>query len=156
MARPLWLSHASSLAHVIPGHPERPERLIGLNAAMEANDWFGWDRAESPAATHEQLVAVHTPELCDMVESLCGAGGGAIDADTSCIPATWEAAPHAAGGAVALCDALTSGAVPYGFSAHRPPGHHAEPGQAMGFCFFDSVAVGAAWALASGRASNAS
>ncbi len=153
MARPLWLSHPSSLAHVIPGHPERPERLIGLERALAANDWFGWDRAESPVATRAQLEAVHTGALIDAVQSLCAAGGGAIDMDTACVPATWEAALHSAGGPVALCDALLSGAHPYGFSAHRPPGHHAEPGQAMGFCFFDSVAVGAAWALASGGAS---
>jgi acetoin utilization deacetylase AcuC-like enzyme len=60
---------------------------------------------------------------------------------------------RAAGGAVALCEALMAGAAPVGFSAHRPPGHHAEAGQAMGFCFFDSVAVGAAAVLASGAAS---
>ncbi len=153
MARPLWLSHPSSLEHVIPGHPERPERLIGLERALESHDWFEWERTESPAATRSQLEAVHTPELIDLIASLCEAGGGAIDADTACVPATWEAALHSAGGAVALCDALLSGTHPYGFSAHRPPGHHAEPGQAMGFCFFDSVAVGAAWALASGAAS---
>lgn len=152
MARPLWLSHPSSLAHVIPGHPERPERLVGLNRAMEANDWFGWDRVESPEVSRAQLEAVHSPALIDMVASLCAAGGGAIDADTACVEATWEAASRAAGGAVALCEALLSGDAPVGFSAHRPPGHHAEAGQAMGFCFFDSVAVGAAAVLASGAA----
>jgi acetoin utilization deacetylase AcuC-like enzyme len=147
----LWLSHPSSLEHVIPGHPERPERLVGLERALDAHDWFGWERAESPQATREQLLAVHTEEHVDMIESLCAAGGGRIDLDTSACGATWEAALHAAGGAVALCDALLAGE-PVGFSAHRPPGHHAEPGQAMGFCFFDSVAVGAAHALASGAA----
>jgi acetoin utilization deacetylase AcuC-like enzyme len=146
----LWLSHPTSLGHVIPGHPERPERLVGLERAMEAHDWFGWDRAESPQATRAQLEAVHTTALIDMVESLCAAGGGAIDMDTAACAATWPAALHSAGGAVALCDALLSGEAEVGFSAHRPPGHHAEPGQAMGFCFFDSIAVGAAHALANG------
>ncbi|MEA2123685.1 MAG: hypothetical protein QOI80_467 [Solirubrobacteraceae bacterium] len=152
MARPLWLSHPASLAHVIPRHPERPERLVGLERALDANDWFGWERAESPEATRAQLEAVHTGALIDMVESLCAAGGGAIDLDTACVGATWPAALHSAGGAVGLCDALLSGAAPAGFSAHRPPGHHAEAGQAMGFCFFNSVAVGAAHALATGAA----
>ena len=148
MAQPLWLSHPSSLDHVIPGHPERPERLIGLNRALEASDDFrGWARMESPAATRAQLAAVHTEALIDGVERLCAAGGGAIDMDTACVAATWEAALHAAGGAVALVDALLSGEATAGFSAHRPPGHHAEAGQAMGFCFFDSIAVGAAHAL---------
>ena len=145
---PLWLSHPSSLAHAIPGHPERPERLIALERALEANRHFGWRRAESPQATREQLAAVHTAPLIDMVERLCAAGGGRIDHDTACVPETWPAALHAVGGAVALADALLSGEARAGFSAHRPPGHHAEPGQAMGFCFFDSVAVAAAHALA--------
>ena len=149
MARPLWLSHPSSLEHVIPGHPERPERLIGLERAMEANDWFGWERAQSPAASRAQLAAVHTEGLIDGIEALCSAGGGQIDGDTAAVGATWEAALHSAGGAVALVDALLSGQASAGFSAHRPPGHHAEPGQAMGFCFFDSIAVGAAHALRS-------
>ena len=146
----LWLSHPASFEHVIPGHPERPERLVGLERAMAANDWFGWERAESPQATREQLLAVHTPELVDMVESLCAAGGGAIDQDTAVVEASWDAALRSAGGAVALVDSLRSGEHAEGFSAHRPPGHHAEAGQAMGFCLFCSVAVGAAHALASG------
>ncbi len=152
MPRPLWLSHPASLAHVIRGHPERPERLVGLEAALEANGWFGWERALSPEATREQLAAVHTERLIDRVQSLCESGGGQIDSDTACVRATWPAALHAAGGAVALVDALTCGAAPFGFSAHRPPGHHAEPGRAMGFCLFDSIAVGAAHALSTGAA----
>ncbi len=152
MARPLWLSHPASLEHVIPGHPERPERLVGLERMLAAEDWFGWERAESPPAAREQLSAVHTDSLIDGVESLCAAGGGQIDADTACVPATWNAALHAAGGAVALVDALLSGRAPAGFAAHRPPGHHAEPNRAMGFCFLNSIAVGAAHALRAGAA----
>ena len=152
MSPPLWLSHPASLAHVIPGHPERPERLVGLERALDAHDWFGWKRMPSPRATREQLAAVHTEALINQIGSLCERGGGQIDLDTACVRATWPAALHAAGGAVALADALLSGAAPVAFSAHRPPGHHAEPGRAMGFCFFDNVAVGAAHALRSGAA----
>ena len=77
---------------------------------MDAHDWFGWERVESPAATRAQLEAVHTAALIDMVESLCAAGGGAIDVDTAVrARRRWEAALHAAGGAVALCDALLVG-----------------------------------------------
>jgi acetoin utilization deacetylase AcuC-like enzyme len=144
---PLWLSHPSSLAHVIPGHPERPERLVRLEQALDGNGWFGWEREQSPPATRAQLAAVHTEALIDMVESLCAAGGGHVDHDTAAVAATWPAALHAAGGAVRLAEALLAGEARAGFSAHRPPGHHAEPGQAMGFCFFDSVAVAAARAL---------
>jgi acetoin utilization deacetylase AcuC-like enzyme len=148
MAQPLWFSHAASLAHDIPGHPERPQRLIGLEAAMEANGWFGWERVSSPEATREQLLRVHPQSHLDLIESLCAAGGGAIDADTACVPETWEAALRGAGGAVALTDALLTGATPTGFSAHRPPGHHAEPARAMGFCFFANAAVAAEHARA--------
>jgi acetoin utilization deacetylase AcuC-like enzyme len=138
---PLWLHHPASLAHDVPGHPERPARLIGLEHAMEANDWFGWRRARSPAASREQLLAVHPASHVDFIEGLCAAGGGHIDMDTACVPETYEAAVRAAGGAVALVDALLSGEAPTGFSAHRPPGHHAETARAMGFCFFNNVAV---------------
>ena len=68
---------------------------------------------------------------------------GAIDADTYAVPATYEAALRAAGGAVALVDALLGGEADFGVSALRPPGHHAEPARAMGFCFFGNVAVAA-------------
>jgi len=148
----LWFSHPASLEHAIAGHPESPERLVGLERALDGHDWFGWSRVESPEATRAQLEAVHTAKLIDGLESLCASGGGSIDMDTACVEATWPAALHAAGGAVALVDALLSGEAPTGFSAHRPPGHHAKPGRPMGFCFFNSVAVGAAHAVASGAA----
>jgi acetoin utilization deacetylase AcuC-like enzyme len=144
---PIWLRHQTSFAHDIPGHPERPERLVALEAAMSAHDWFGWERVEAPEVTRSQLLAVHSDAHLDFVERVCAAGGGAIDADTMVVADSWPAALHAAGGAVALVDALMSGSAPCGFSAMRPPGHHAEPEQAMGFCLFGNVAVGAAHAL---------
>ena len=119
---------------------------------MEANDWFGWEVADAPQATREQLERVHPGRHVTGIEELCLGGGGMIDMDTACIPETWPAALHAAGGAVALADALMSGAAATGFAALRPPGHHAEAGRAMGFCFFDNVAVGAAHALEAGGA----
>jgi len=136
------------LAHDVPGHPERPARIVALEAEMERHGWFGWSVVEAPAATRAQLEAVHAPRHVAFVEELCLTGGGPIDLDTIAVPATWEAAVRAAGGAVALVDALLSGAAPTGFSALRPPGHHAERGRAMGFCFFDSVAVAARHACA--------
>ena len=74
-------------------------------------------------------------------------GGGAFDSDTIASEGTYEAALHAAGGAVALVDALVAGEAPAGFCGLRPPGHHAEPRMAMGFCFFNNVAVAARHAL---------
>ena len=82
------------------------------------------------------------------IEELCARGGGSIDADTIVVEASYEAALRAAGGAVALVDAAAVAARrPTGFSALRPPGHHAEPARAMGFCLFDNVAVAAQHAL---------
>ena len=148
MAAPIWLHHPASLEHDVPNHPERPARLIGLEAAMEAHDWFGWERVTSPAASREQLLRVHPASHVELIDGLCAAGGGHIDMDTAAVEATYEAAVRAAGGAVALTDALLAGDAPTGFSAHRPPGHHAEAARAMGFCFFNNVAVAAAHARA--------
>ena len=148
----IWLRHDASLAHEIPGHPERPARLIGLERMAAAEGWFGWDVVEAPEATRAQLELVHPASHVEYIEQLTAAGGGFIDHDTACVQATWPAAVTAAGGAVALVDALLTGAAPTGFAALRPPGHHAEAARAMGFCFFSNVAVAAEHALRSGAA----
>ncbi len=146
---PLFTHFASSEAHDTgPGHPERAERIVALAAALDEHAAFGYALRESPVATDAQLTAVHPPEYVAAIEGLCAAGGGAIDADTVVSARSGEAARHSAGGVVALVDALlTDGGPRVGASLHRPPGHHAERGRAMGFCLFNSVAVGARWAL---------
>src|SRR3954452_21401428 len=141
--RTVWLRHPLSLAHEVPGHPERPERIVALEAEMERHDWFGCTRVLAPAAGREALLAVHTAEHVDFIEALCARGGGFIDQDTAAVPATWEGALQAAGGAPPLVDEPLSGDAATGVSALPPPGHHAEPDRAMGFCFFDNVAVAA-------------
>jgi acetoin utilization deacetylase AcuC-like enzyme len=145
---PLWLRHDASLAHDIPGHPERPDRIRALEAAMARHDWFGCSVVEAPAAARSLLLAVHPESYVSSIERLCAHGGGFLDADTAAVPETWEAALHAAGGAVALVDELLGGRAGVGVSALRPPGHHAEPARAMGFCFFGNVAVAARRATA--------
>jgi acetoin utilization deacetylase AcuC-like enzyme len=145
---PPWLRHDAGRTHDIPGHPERPARIAALEAEMERHGWFGWERVEAPRATREQLERVHPAAHVDRIEGLSAAGGGAIDLDTEVVAGTFEAALRAAGGAVALVDALLGGGEPCGFSAQRPPGHHAEAARAMGFCFFNNVAVAAAHARA--------
>jgi acetoin utilization deacetylase AcuC-like enzyme len=145
---PIWLRHDASLRHDIPGHPERPERIVALEHELDRNGWFGFRRVEAPAAQREQLHAVHPEEHVAYIEELSARGGGMIDLDTAAMGATFEAALHAAGGAVALVDALLGGEAPTGFAALRPPGHHAEPARAMGFCFFNNVAIGARRATA--------
>jgi acetoin utilization deacetylase AcuC-like enzyme len=144
----LWLHHDAVLAHDVPGHPERPARILGLEAQMERHGWFGWKRAEAPRATREQLERIHPGGHIDRIRMLAERGGGAIDMDTAVVPGTWEAALRAAGGAIALVEALVGGAFATGVSALRPPGHHAETARAMGFCFFNNVAVAAAHAQA--------
>jgi len=143
-----WLRHDASFAHDVPGHPERPERLRALEAEMDRHDWFGCAVSDAPAATREQLLAVHTAAHVDAIEALCARGGGFVDGDTAAVAGTWDAATRAAGGACALVDGLLDGRVRTGVSALRPPGHHAEPDRAMGFCFFDSIAVAARHATA--------
>jgi acetoin utilization deacetylase AcuC-like enzyme len=146
--RALWLRHDAVLAHDIPGHPERPARIRALEGEISAHGWFGMERALAPAAGREALLRVHSEAHVTFIEALCARGGGAIDADTAAVPETWEAALRAAGGAAALADALLGGDAATGVSALRPPGHHAERERAMGFCFFNNVAVAARQATA--------
>jgi len=148
----LYFSHPSSLEHDpregLYGHPENPERLRAIEAALAERDWLGWERREAPAASEEELALVHPPEHIEAIRELCRAGGGLIDADTYAGEASYEAALHAAGGACEMTRALLRGEAGVGFCALRPPGHHAEPARAMGFCLFDNVAVAAALAIA--------
>ena len=143
---PPWFRHDAGLAHDLPGHPERPARILALDAEMERNGWFGWERVEAPRATRDALSRVHSLRHVDFVAELSARGGGAIDIDTSAVAGTYEAALRSAGGAVALVDALLRDGEPCGVSAQRPPGHHASASRAMGFCFFNNVAVAAAHA----------
>ena len=110
---------------------------------MSANGWFGCEPVEAPAASRGQLLAVHTDSLVSALQEMTARGGARIDADTIAVPGTWEAALRGAGGAVALVDALLGDGARSGVSGLRPPGHHAEADRAMGFCFFDNVAVAA-------------
>ncbi|MEA2442343.1 MAG: hypothetical protein QOH76_3767 [Thermoleophilaceae bacterium] len=93
------------------------------------------------------LRAVHPATYIDEVRFMSERGGGAFDSDTIASEGTYDAALHAAGGALALVEALVAGEASVGFSGLRPPGHHAEPRVAMGFCFFNNVAVAARHAL---------
>jgi acetoin utilization deacetylase AcuC-like enzyme len=148
----LYFSHPSSFEHDpregLYGHPEQPERLQVIEAALEERDWLGWERREAPAAVEEELMLVHPREHVEGVRELSRSGGGAIDIDTFAGERSYEAALHAAGGACAMTRALLAGEAEFGFSALRPPGHHAEPERAMGFCLFDNIAVAAALAIA--------
>jgi acetoin utilization deacetylase AcuC-like enzyme len=148
----LYFSDPSSLEHdprdAMPGHPESPPRIVAIERRLEADGRLGWERRPAPEATAAELELVHTPRHVAAIRELSGSGGGAIDVETYDGPASYGAAAHAAGGASAMARALLAGEAPVGFSAARPPGHHAEPERAMGFCLFNSVAVAAAAAIA--------
>jgi acetoin utilization deacetylase AcuC-like enzyme len=148
----LYFSHPACLEHDpglgLPGHPERPERLRTVEAALAERDWLGWERREAPVASEEELMLVHPRAHVERIRDLCASGGGAIDMDTHASGASWEAALRSAGAACEMTRALLAGEASAGFAAGRPPGHHAEPERAMGFCLFDNVAIAAAMALA--------
>jgi acetoin utilization deacetylase AcuC-like enzyme len=143
----LLFRHPSSLEHDTGPHPERAERIVAVERALEHRGWLGWERRLSPAVARPTLEAVHSARHVARIEALSAQGGGMIDLDTVCSDGSFRAALHAAGGAVALVDALLGGEARAGASVHRPPGHHAEASRAMGFCLFNSVAVAARHAL---------
>ena len=146
MARPLF-RHESSLRHDTGSHPERASRIAAIERELATRDWCGFEPRDSPAATAEQLEAVHPRAHVERIRALAAAGGGRIDADTVVSAGSWEAALHGAGGAVAVVDALLAGDADRAASLHRPPGHHCETAEPMGFCLFNNVAVAARHAL---------
>jgi acetoin utilization deacetylase AcuC-like enzyme len=148
-----FLTHPACTAHDMgPGHPESPARLAAIRQALGARGLL--DRLEqhaAPLATRAQLERVHSPGHVDYIFGLAPTSGvERIDDDTIMTPATLEAALRAAGALVAATDLVLAGTVQNAFCSVRPPGHHAERNTAMGFCFFNNIAVGAAQALSVG------
>ena len=139
-------SHPACLDHDTgPMHPERPDRLRAVLAALEAEEVALLLRQTAPAATVAQIARAHPERYVEAIlEIRPGAGERlALDADTMMSAGSAEAALRAAGAAVAAVDAVLGGAVRRAFCAVRPPGHHAERARPMGFCLFNSVAVAA-------------
>ncbi len=145
--RSVFLEHPSSLEHQTGHHPEQPARMTAIHDELSRRDWLGFERMESPAVDSEILHQVHPPAYVEALERVAARGGGALDMDTLMSAGSYEAAMHAAGGAVRLVELLLDGEARYAFSAHRPPGHHALQEHAMGFCLFNNVAVAATSAL---------
>jgi acetoin utilization deacetylase AcuC-like enzyme len=144
----LYMAHSSSYEHDTGAHPENAGRLRAIEATLDNAGWPGLRRIEAPAATREQLGCVHSATHIDGIEEFCANGGGMIDVDTVTSEGSFEAALHAAGGAVDAVERLLAGDDSFAFCGLRPPGHHAETARAMGFCLFNNVAVAAAHALA--------
>jgi len=129
-------------------HPERPERLKAARDAV-ARSPYAFRRLDARAATDGELVRVHDAAYVEALDGLRGERGY-LDPDTYFAEKSVEAARLAAGGLVAMVDAMIDGADRRGVALLRPPGHHARPAQAMGFCLINSVAVAAAHARARG------
>lgn len=149
-----YYSPAECKAHDMGfGHPECPARLDAINDHLRATGLdIALDVRDAPEAPLEALARAHAAgyvaELADMLQAAEAAGAmRAIDPDTTACPATRRAALRAAGAALAATDAVLSGSADNAFCAVRPPGHHATRERAMGFCFFNNVAIAARHAL---------
>ena len=138
-------SHPIYLEHITPpGHPERPDRLRAIAQVLDHERFSGLERVEADAADPELVLLAHPREFLDRVSAgIPETGIARIDADTSASPKSWEAALTAIGAANAAVDDVFAGRADNVFVAARPPGHHAERNQAMGFCLFNNAAIAA-------------
>jgi acetoin utilization deacetylase AcuC-like enzyme len=125
------------------GHPERPARIAVLEGTVREQS--GVRQVAPRPATPEELTLVHAESYFEQVKHTRELPAYAFDPDTHTSPRSFDTACLAAGGLLALLDAVMSGQVENGFAFVRPPGHHAERGRAMGFCLFNNVAIGAAY-----------
>lgn len=129
-------------------HPESPQRLYAINRAIESlQDSL---LLLSPIKVSESILElVHPPEHIETIRSICEYGGS-IDSDTICSTDSYDAAAMAVGAGIVALDGIKAGEFQRAFCAVRPPGHHATPTQAMGFCLFNNIAIAARYAQSIG------
>jgi acetoin utilization deacetylase AcuC-like enzyme len=146
-----FFSHPDCLLHEMHDwHPERPARLRAIENALADSDLDALiERNDTaPPARESDLSRVHARAYVEFIRDKSLAQNATqIDDDTSINQHTWLAATRAAGIALAATDAVIEGRHQNAFCSIRPPGHHAEPARAMGFCFFNNIAIAAAHAL---------
>jgi acetoin utilization deacetylase AcuC-like enzyme len=134
--------------HDTGDHPERPARILALEQALSGAGMFANRQVHDPVpATLESILAVHSDLLIERVRRTAANGGAWMDQDTYVSGASYDIALLAAGAAIQAVDLVMSGDASRAFSLGRPPGHHAEPNRAMGFCLFNNVAVAARHAI---------
>lgn len=134
--------------HEYPGHPEHPGRLEIIESQLAS---FEAERIEPVRASVEEVARVHEPAMIGAIEEVCKQGTGVIDyAPTFVTRTSYEDALLAAGGVMTCTRLVMRGEAKNAFAIIRPPGHHAEPHRAMGFCIFNNIAIAAQNALANG------
>ena len=141
----LLFSHPACLEHDPgPHHPESAARLRAVLAALDDPEFAGLERREAPEAALDDLLRVHSRRHVERTLSAVPRFGHVgIDADTILSPASGSAALRSAGAVAAAVDAIVAKEADNAFCAVRPPGHHAEPERAMGFCLLNNAAIGA-------------
>ncbi len=146
-----YLSHPLCRLHEMgPSHPESPARLQAIEQELAASGLLAQlTPYEAPPAEREALLRCHTADYLDTLQQAAPPEGySQLDPDTAMNPYTLEAAYRAAGAGIRALELVMNGEADNAFCAVRPPGHHAEPGRAMGFCLFNNIAIAAAHALA--------
>ncbi len=133
-------------------HPESPQRLLSIKEVLDG-DGVGREitKIDARNATKDEIALVHDENYIKRVEGTHGKGLTHLDPDTSANKFTWEAAMLAAGGAIRCAEVVAGGEHSNAFAFVRPPGHHAERDRAMGFCFFNNVAVATEWLIQTRR-----
>ena len=141
----LFMTHTECLFHDTgSGHPERPDRLRAVFHAIDETGYPDLVRREAPLATDAQLALAHSDAYVQKLNAAIPESGRRnLDPDTVVSPGSAEASRRAAGAVIAAVDAVFAGDADNAFCAVRPPGHHAEPDRAMGFCLFNNAAIGA-------------
>ncbi len=141
----LYLTHPCFLDHDTgPGHPERADRMRAIEKALAGEEFAALMRAEAPEAGEDAIARAHPRSYVEGLRSAAPESGEVyVYDDTPMSPGTMKAALHAAGAALRATDAVMSGEAQNAFCAIRPPGHHAEPKRAMGFCFLANAVIAA-------------
>src|SRR3990167_2020458 len=136
MYDPIFLEHDTG------AHPESSSRMTATMALLEECGLLGkLDRIPAREASEEELALAHDARYVEGVRRAAEAGGGWVDPDTLITPRSYDVAAHVVGGTLEALDAVIGGDVASAYCLVRPPGHHASPVQAMGFCLFNHVAV---------------